>query len=549
MSWVRIPLAAPLHISGPSDPILHNANKILRSALIQVRIVLTLTVFASFAAAGSQTASLATGEVLVKIRKETSGKAAADMFSRLGGDRVEALGGTQWRLVHISGDADLTSQIRKFSQQSEVEAAQPNFYYHLLAVPNDPLWPNSGLWGMSKISAPQAWDIFTGSSSVVVADIDTGARYTHEDLAPNMWVNTGEIPGNGFDDDGNGFADDYYGYDFFFNDPDPLDEHGHGTHTAGTIGAAGNNALGVAGVNWNIRVMPIKIYNSTGFGTTSAMLVNAYDYIRMMKLRGVNIRVTNNSYGGCDEACGYDQATKEGIDAMTDAGILSVFAAGNNGWNNDAVSAPVYPAAYTSPGILTVASSTTTDARSSFSNWGLKSIDIAAPGSGILSTGRNSDSSYVLMSGTSMATPHVAGAAALLAAYDPTLSPASLKATLLNTGDPLTLWSSTPIRTNARLNIFAALQNRTTCTFAVNENSIQAVTKGGEYVISVSAPPNCDYSVSSSERWASILSGDTATGNAAIHVWVRVNQRITRTASIHIADKTVNITQSRSGNF
>ena len=115
------------------------------------------------------------------------------------------------------------------------------------------------MYGLNKISAPAAWDLTTGSSAVVVADIDTGIRYTHEDLVANVWQNPGEIAGNGIDDDGNGFIDDYYGYDFRYNDPDPWDEHGHGTHTAGTIGAAGNNLLGVVGVNWNVKVMSIKI--------------------------------------------------------------------------------------------------------------------------------------------------------------------------------------------------------------------------------------------------------------------------------------------------
>src|SRR5690606_981292 len=152
--------------------------------------------------------------------------------------------------------------------------------------------------------------------------------------------------GNGADDDNNGFVDDVHGWDFFYNDSDPMDDTtgfgGHGTHTAGTIGAVGNNGLGVVGVNWNVKIMAIKIYSPAGTDSTSAMLINAYNYVRMMKLqRGVNIRVTNNSYGGCNEACGYDQATKDAIDAMGEAGILNVFAAGNNGSNNESV--PHYP--------------------------------------------------------------------------------------------------------------------------------------------------------------------------------------------------------------
>ena len=298
------------------------------------------------------------------------------------GVMLEKLGDLGWQRIKVPAGTKLSSVLARYRGSEEVEAAQPNFYYHLLNTPNDPSYGSQ--YGMAKISAPQAWDLTTGSSTVVIANIDTGAKYTHEDLAANMWTNPGEVPNNGMDDDGNGFVDDYYGYDFFFNDPDPLDENGHGTHTTGILGAVGNNSLGVVGVNWNVKIMSIKIYNSIGFGTTSAMLINAYNYVRMMKQRGVNIRVTNNSYGGCDEACGYDQATKDAIDALGNAGVLEVFAAGNDGENIDVQ--PAYPASYTSPSILTVANSTSTDARSGSSNFGPIGVDLAAPGTSILST-------------------------------------------------------------------------------------------------------------------------------------------------------------------
>ena len=194
-----------------------------------------------------------------------------------------------------------------------------------------------------------------------------------------MWTNSGEITGNLIDDDGNGFVDDVYGWDFRFNDSDPFDQHGHGTHTSGTIGAVGNNGVGVVGVNWNVSLMTIKIYSRVGTDTTSAMLIAAYKYVRMMKNRGVNIRVTNNSYGGCPETCGYDQATKDAIDALGNAGILNVFAAGNSGTNNDV--SPFYPATYTSPSILSVGGSNSTDLRAF--NFGLTTVDLAAPGVGI----------------------------------------------------------------------------------------------------------------------------------------------------------------------
>ena len=492
------------------------------------------------------------GEVLVKLRKSISKKRSNDLFATRGAARQENLGGQGWVRVKLRKGQDPQSAIAELQKDPDVEAVQPNFYYHLAATPNDPMWSNSALYGLTKISAPAAWDTTTGSPSVVVANIDTGMRYTHEDLAANMWTNPGEIQGNGVDDDGNGFADDYYGYDFFYNDPDPLDEHGHGTHTGGTIGAVGNNGVGVVGVSWNVKVMAIKIFSASGRDSTSAMLINAYNYLRMMKERGVNIRVTNNSYAGCEEQCGIDYATKEAIDAMGDAGILNVFAAGNNNQNNDTSATPNYPGSYTSPSIINVASSTSTDLRSGFSAWGPSSVDLAAPGSGVLSTTFASNSSYGIMSGTSMATPHVTGAAALLAAFDPSLSPASIKATLMNTVDTFTSlgttveqnWAPTPVRSAGRLNVARALQNRTVCTFDVAATTISARTKGGYYSVGVTAPQNCDFAVKSSDRWVHVVS-DAGTGSGQVRVWVRVNLVAHRSTILTIAGKTVTVNQTR----
>lgn len=516
---------------------------------MRVNSLVNLLAATLLAAAGilaqSPDAPFAEGEMLVKLRPGVRFSDIAAKTQPIAVRSAEPLGDLGWILLRFDKKISVNSAVTAFASEPEVEAAQPNFYYHLLAVPNDPQWGASGLYGLTKISAPVAWDFSTGSSSVVVANIDTGMRYTHEDLAANMWTNPGEINGNGIDDDGNGFADDYYGYDFFFNDPDPWDENGHGTHTGGTIGAVGNNLLGVVGVNWNIRIMAIKIYNSTGYGTTSAMLVNAYNYIRMMKLRGVNIRVTNNSYGGCDEACGYDQATRDALDALTAAGVLNVFAAGNDNRDNDVT--PTFPASYESPGILAVASSTNTDSRSSFSNWGAISVDLAAPGSGILSTTRTSNSSYGTLSGTSMATPHVTGAAALLSAYDPTLTPASLKATLMNTVDVLPAWTNI-VKSGGRLNVGAALQNRTVCNFNLSDNSVTVRFRGGYRTVAVNAPNNCDYEIRSEARWIILDGPGVRSGSGPITFRVTPSQRWSRTGTIRIAGQTVTVNQVRGAN-
>jgi subtilisin family serine protease len=272
------------------------------------------------------------------------------------------------------------------------------------------------------------------------------------------------------------------------------------------------------------------------------MLVNAYNYVRIMKRRGVNIRVTNNSYGDCPEACGYDRATRDALDAMGNAGILNVFAAGNANINNDVT--PSYPVSYNMPTIIGVASSTSTDGKSSFSSYGPTTVDIAAPGSGVLSTYNTSDTSTATLSGTSMATPHVAGAAALLSAFDPSLSPASLKATLMNTVDPVPVWNGL-IKSGGRLNVAAALQTPTVCSFGLSSNSMRVPTKGGYFSISVTALQNCDYSARSNASWIYISAPDVYSGNGTVNFRVTINQRISRSGTITIGDQTFTVTQSR----
>ena len=513
--------------------------KIIKS--IVLFLILLGSVSLSFAQRTEK--AFADGEVLVKFKSGVKQSEMTRANALVGAQLAETLGDLNWVRVRLPEGMSVEEALERYQKAGEIEAVQPNFYYRLAATPNDPQFPNAGMYGLSKISAPGAWDLTTGSATVVVADIDTGMRYTHEDLAPNAWTNPGEINNNGIDDDNNGFVDDYYGYDFRFNDPDPLDQNGHGTHTAGTIGAAGNNGLGVTGVNWNVKLMTIKIYSAGATDSTSAMLVNAYNYVRMMKNRGVNIRVTNNSYGDCPEACGYDQATKEALDALGEADVLNVFAAGNNNRNID-TGAPHYPSSYTSPSILAVASSTSTDARSSFSNFGTTSVDLAAPGSGILSTTFGSNSSYGGNSGTSMATPHVSGAAALLSAYNPSLSAASLKATLMNTVDVLAAWNGV-VKTGGRLNVQRALQNQTVCSFNLSQTNILAPTKGGVFTVNVTVPTNCDYAVKSSAKWISVTSTSPLSGNGSVTFRVSTNQQISRTGTIMVGGQTITITQSR----
>lgn len=516
-------------------------RRFLKWRVLGLGFCISLIVFAGSVAAQNKGAeTYVPGELLVKFKDGPDTANARAANRKIGAVALENLGDLGWQRVRVPGAVSLDDAMLRYKTLPGVEYVQPNYYYHLLATPNDVEFTQATMYGMFKISAPAAWDINTGSDAVIVADIDTGHRYTHQDLAANTWVNPGETAGNGVDDDANGIPDDIHGADFRFNDGDPSDEHGHGTHTAGTIGAVGNNAFGVVGVNWNVKIMAIKIFSSTPTQTTTAMLINAYNYVRLMKSRGTNIRVTNNSYGGCTEACGYDQATKDAIDALGELGVLNVFAAGNSGTDNDVF--PHYPSNYTSPSILAVAASDQNDAR--VFSYGLNSVDLAAPGINILSTTFATNVSTGGMSGTSMATPHVAGAAALLAAYKPDLSAASLKATLMNTVDLLPAWTGV-VKTGGRLNVARALETQTECTFTGAEGLRNVPTKGGVFTINITAAPNCDYSAKSTLNWLKVLSPEPLSGNGTVTFRVTVNPTITRTGTIKIAGQTYTVRQSR----
>lgn len=296
-------------------------------------------------------------------------------------------------------------QIAALGSRDNVIMAVPNWIVHAEAIPNDPNFGN--LWGMNNsgtpnadIGMPEVWDFYTDGSGKVVAVIDTGIDRTHPDLAANIWQNPGEIPDNGIDDDNNGFIDDDYGWDFYNNDNDPDDDNNHGTHVSGTIGAIGNNGIGVAGVSWNAKLMAVKFLNSFGSGFTSDAIAGI-DYA---VANGAEI--LNNSWGGG----GFSQALKNSIDNADSNGVIFVAAAGNSGVNIDSFS--FYPASYTSENLISVASTTSSDSLSSFSNYGLTGVDLGAPGSSIQST--IPGNSYAYFSGTSMATPHVVGALALV---------------------------------------------------------------------------------------------------------------------------------------
>jgi subtilisin family serine protease len=359
--------------------------------------------------------------------------------------------------VTISSNTSVAQATAFFASQPGVVASGPDYVIQIQRTPNDPSY--SSLWGMNNtgqsggivdadIDAPEAWDLQTGTRATIVGVIDTGIDYNHPDLAANMWRNPGETPNDGIDNDGNGFVDDVFGYDFANNDGNPMDDEGHGTHVAGTIGAVGNNGIGVVGVNWNTRLMALKFLDANGSGSTSNA-VRALNYAITM-----GAHITNNSWGGG----GPDSNLATAIARARTSGQIFVAAAGNAGTNNNTTA--FWPSNYslTYDNVVSVASVDRNNNLSSFSNYGSTTVTLGAPGSSILSTTPNN--TYSTFSGTSMASPHVAGALALLRDQNPTWTYTQLINKLKSSVDPLASLNGRTT-TGGRLNVFRMLDNGT----------------------------------------------------------------------------------------
>ena len=337
---------------------------------------------------------------------------------------VSSLGGRSALLIETDTNVNYAELKASLSRLPGFRYVEPDFTISLdSTTPNDPRFPD--LYGMNNvgqsggsadndINATEAWGITIGSRNNVVGVIDSGVDYNHPDLVGNIWTNPGETAGDGIDNDANGYIDDVHGYDFANGDGDPMDDNGHGTHVSGTIGATGNNGLGVAGVSWQVQIMALKFLGSNGSGAISSA-VSALNYATMMHNNyGVNVQLTNNSWGGG----AFSQAMNDAIAASGNAGMLFVASAGNNASNNDTTIS--YPAGYNLPNVISVAATDQYDVLASFSNFGATTVDLAAPGVSIMSTMRNN--SYGSLSGTSMASPHVSGVAALAWSVDPSAS-------------------------------------------------------------------------------------------------------------------------------
>ena len=411
-------------------------------------------------------------ELIVQFRENVSTADKNRALARVNGARGEVLSvgrqridlGGDVELVTVSGQGGVGAAMKALMSDPAVDFAEPNWIVQHAATSNDPYFTNGSLWGMAGDSsspsntfgsgAAEVWAQTGGTncSNVIIGIIDEGYMYTHTDIAPNAFTNPGEVAGNGVDDDGNGLVDDVYGWDFDGGNNSVFDgaDDDHGTHVAGTIGAVGGNAQGVAGMCWSVKLMSAKFLGRRG-GTT-ANAIKAVDYFTDLKLRhNLNIVATNNSWGGG----GYSQALADAVERANAADILFIAAAGNSATNNDTTAS--YPSGYASANVIAVASITNTGALSSFSQYGATTVDIGAPGSDIWSTVPKSvkgkiTAAYASYNGTSMATPHVTGAAALYAARHPGSSAAQIKTAILSNATPTPSLAG-KVATGGRLNV------------------------------------------------------------------------------------------------
>ena len=454
------------------------------------------------------------GEVLVRYRANTGAVERERAEFHIEADEVEPVGRRGAQRVR-SRRLDTRALLEALSANPDVEFVEPNFVIRLETVATDawfshlwglfnsgqPILGSSGIAG-SDIAAAQAWDITTGSRDTVIGVVDTGIDYTHSDLAANMWraprafsVVIGGVTIT--------CAAGTYGFNAITNTCNPFDDHSHGTHVAGTIGAVGNNGIGVAGVNWVASLMGLKFLSSSGSGTT-ANAIKAIEFAIQARATlgaGANVRILSNSWGGG----GFSTALRNQIEAANNADMLFVAAAGNSAVNTDSV--PHYPSSYTNANVISVAATTNRDQRASFSNWGPNSVDLGAPGQSIVSTVPNQDYSY--FNGTSMATPHVAGVAALVLATCPRTT-AQLRDILLSTVDPIAALTGLTT-TGGRLNADAAVRR---CL--ATPSTVAITASAGMISVDVNDAPG------NAKDWVG-LSCSASGGNSAYSAWKYLN--------------------------
>lgn len=427
----------------------------------------------------SQVAALSGSYVLSfnqQLGKEGAEMLAREFATRLGVSptKVQSIARGYNALIEFAEQLDKAAFELAARHFSQISSFQPNQVFQSARVPNDPQFiqqyslNNTGQFvenvqgvAGADIDVQSVWDTTIGSRNIVIGVIDTGVDIEHPDLIPNLWTNPGEVAGNGVDDDGNGYVDDIHGYDFGQSDGNPDDDPiygGHGTAVAGVIGAAGNNGLGVSGVNWNVSLMGLKIADAFG-RLSSAAIIGAHDYATLMIGRGINIVATNNSYGAFAPAFYEDQdegfvAERQAIERFVATGATFVAAAGNNGADNDGTFT-AFPASYNIPGVISVSASDNQDQMANFSNYGARTVDIAAPGVNVLTT--DAGGGYTYISGTSFAAPTIAGIVGLIKSVKPNASAVEIREALINSADQLPAFQGRN-RAGGRVNAARAIQ-------------------------------------------------------------------------------------------
>jgi len=437
-------------------------------------------VVAAFVLAAPAVALAGEGDVIVRFKSTADAGERGDARSRSDVRREQVLPVANLELVDPEPGVTAAEAVRALERSDDVLYAEPDARRFALATPDDTYFRFQ--WGLDNtgqavggvagtedadVDAPEAWDVTTGAPGVAIGVVDTGLARTHADIAPNLFVNPGEVAGNGLDDDANGFVDDVSGWDFVERDAVAQDADGHGTHVAGTAAAQGGDGVGVTGVAWEASIVPLRALGDDGTGSV-ADAIAAYAYAGRMGLRIVNL-----SLGGGD----YSRAERDAILAAPNT--LFVAAAGNEGANNDVT--PSYPCNHEVPNVVCVGATDQDDVLVAFSNRGVRTVDLAAPGVSI--AGPWPDGRWALLDGTSMATPVVSGAAALLLALDPTATVAELRAALLTSVDPKPSLDRTTV-TGGRLNAAAAL-----AALAEEPAPRDGATTGGTTTGSTPPPP------------------------------------------------------------
>ena len=423
-------------------------------------------------------------QILVQPKPGTSLAALARFHDAQKGQVLRTFEGIgRLQIVSVPPGETVPGLIAKYHQSGLVDFAEPDYIGHVAAVPNEPNYTNGTLWGLNQIEAPAAWDVLTSASNILVAVLDTGVRYTHEDLKSNMWVNPND-GSHGW----NALAGN--------NDPneDPVFSIGHGTKVAGVLGAVGNNGKGVVGVAWRVQIMACKCFNGLGVGNLSAC-VTCLDYARTN-----GARIINASWGFAPGSLALSNA----VASLRDAGIIVVAACGNSTNNVDVN--PVYPACYPFDNVVSVAYTTRTDTLANASNYGATNVHLAAPGEEIYSTYAVNDTSYITDSGTSFAAPHVSGALALLLAEYPAEGCQQIINRVLSATDPLPSLAGKCV-TGGRLNLRKAL-TPIRLTGA-------ATTGNGPFQLHLSATTNltCVIQVSTNlASWSPLFTNTTSAG-------------------------------------